>query len=252
MLNAFHSPQSVALIGATSQIGQSIVRALPLENMDACFAVGRHLEDASLSLKQILPSRSKLYEIEFQASDSYSHEKVVDRLFAEGDLDLAILAIGVLGNDPKLNESANALEVMNVNYVASCHLMLLITERMKLQGHGQVLVISSFAQTRPRVDNFVYGSSKAGLDFMACGLNDTLIGTGVSIHILRPGFVRTRMTHLMPEAPFTLNPDAVGKLAVKLLESGDTVGYAPPILKVVAPLFKLLPKNIFRKLSNRK
>jgi decaprenylphospho-beta-D-erythro-pentofuranosid-2-ulose 2-reductase len=252
MLNAFHSPQSVALIGATSQIGQSIVRALPLENLDACFVIARHPEDASLSLKQILPSRTKLYEVAFQASHTHMHKEVVERLFAEGDLDIAILALGVLGNDLELDESANALEVMNVNYVASCHLMLLIAERMKLQGHGQVLVISSFAQTRPRVDNFVYGSSKAGLDFMARGLNDTLIGTGVSIHILRPGFVRTRMTHLMPEAPFALDPDAVGKLAVKLLESGETVGYSPPILNIVASLFKLLPKNIFRKLSTRK
>ena len=252
MLNAFHSPQSVALVGATSEIGQSILRALPLENLDTCLVAARHPKDAALSLKQILPSRTKLYEIEFQASDTRSHQKVVDRLFAEGDLDIAVIAIGVLGNDPALDESTNALDVMNVNYVASGYLMLLIAERMKLQGHGQIMVISSFAQTRPRVDNFVYGSSKAGLDFMARGLNDTLIGTGVSIHILRPGFVRTRMTRLMPEAPFTVNPDVVGKLAVKLLQSGDTVGYAPPILKVIAPVFKLLPQNIFRKLSNRK
>ncbi len=252
MLNAFHSPQSIALIGATSQIGQAIVRALPMENLNTCFAVARHQEAASLSLKQILPSRTKLREIEFQAGDTQSREKAVDLLFAEGDLDLAIIAIGVLGNDPERDESANALDVMNVNYIASGHLMLLIVERMKHQGHGQVMVISSFAQTRPRVDNFVYGSSKAGLDFMARGLNDTLIGTGVSIHILRPGFVRTSMTRLMPDAPFTVDPDVVGKLAVKLLESGDTVGYAPAILKVVASIFTLLPRNIFLKLSNRK
>jgi short-subunit dehydrogenase len=56
----------------------------------------------------------------------------------------------------------------------------------------------------------------------------------------------------MSDAPFTVNPDVVGKLAVKLLKSGDTVGYAPPILKVVASVFKLLPQNIFIKLSNRK
>jgi decaprenylphospho-beta-D-erythro-pentofuranosid-2-ulose 2-reductase len=193
-----------------------------------------------------------MLEVEFQASDTVMHAQVVNRLFAEGDLDLAVIAIGVLGNDPELAESANALDVMNVNYMASGNLMLLIAERMKLQGHGQILVISSFAQTRPRVDNFVYGSSKAGLDFMARGLNDTLLGTGVSIHILRPGFVRTRMTRLIPDAPFTVNPDEVGKLAVKLLKSGDNLGYAPPILKVVALVFKLLPQNIFIKLSNRK
>lgn len=251
MLNAFHSPQSVALIGATSEIGQSILKALPHDNLETCFVVARDPKRASDSLKEILPSRTKLIEINFQAEQTQSHKEIVDQLFAEGDLDIAVIAAGVLGNDPDLDEAANALDVMSVNYVASAHLMLLIAEKMKLQGHGQIEVISSFAQTRPRVDNFVYGSSKAGLDFMARGLSDKLKGTGVSICILRPGFVRTRMTRFMPEAPFTVNSDLVGKLAVKLLKSGESVGYAPPILKWVALVFKLLPSSIFGKISNR-
>jgi len=252
MLNAFHSPQSVALIGATSEIGQSILKYLPHGNLETCFLVAREPGRAAQPIKEMLPSQIKLIEIKFQADDSDSHRKIVEELFAHGDLDIAIIATGVLGTDPDLDEAANALNVMKVNYVASANFMLLIAEKMKMQGHGQIEVISSFAQTRPRVDNFVYGSSKAGLDFMARGLNDKLDGTGVSIHILRPGFVRTRMTKSMPEAPFTVNRDVVGKLAVKLLQSGEPIGYAPSILKWVALVFTLLPKKIFRRISNRK
>jgi hypothetical protein len=39
MLNAFHSPQTVALLGATSEIGQAILKALPLENLDSSLLV---------------------------------------------------------------------------------------------------------------------------------------------------------------------------------------------------------------------
>ena len=252
MLNAFHSPQSVALIGATSEIGHSILKALPQDNLETCIVVARDPKRAAKSLAEILPNRTKLTKVNFHAENTESHKIIVDQLFAEGDLDIAIIAIGVLGNNPDLDEAANALDVMNVNYVASAHLLLLIAERMKLQGHGQIEIISSFAQTRPRADNFVYGSSKAGLDFLARGLNDELDGTGVSICILRPGFVRTRMTKFMPEAPFTVNSDEVGVLAVKLLKSGESVGYAPSILKWVALIFTLLPTGIFRKISHRK
>jgi len=252
MLNAFRSPQSVALIGATSEIGQAILKALPHENLETCFVVARNPQRASDSMKQFLPSRTELVEIGFEAEDTQSDGVIVERLFADGDLDIAIIAAGVLGNDPRLDETSNALDVMRVNYVASAHLMLLIAEKMTLQGHGQIEVISSFAQTRPRVDNFVYGSSKAGLDFMARGLNDKLKGTGVSICVLRPGFVRTRMTKLMTEAPFTINKDAVGKFAVKLLKDGEPVGYAPPVLRWIALIFKHLPATVFRKLSNRR
>ena len=251
MLNAFHSPQSVALIGATSEIGQSILKHLPHENLDTCFLAARDPERAASSAGESLPSRTRFVQVNFEAENTQSHKKLVDLLFAEGDLDIAIIAAGVLGNNPDLDETANAINVMNVNYVACANLMLLIAEKMKLQGHGQIQIISSFAQTRPRVDNFVYGSSKAGLDFMARGLNEKLNGTGVSVCILRPGFVRTRMTKFMPEAPFTVNADVVGKLAVKLLKSGDSVGYAPPILKWIALVSKLLPQGIFRKISSR-
>lgn len=252
MLNAFHSPQSVALIGATSEIGLSILKAMPHENLQTCYLVARDPERAADSLKGILPSRTKLVCINFQAEDTQSHAQIVEQLFADSDLDIAIIAAGVLGNDVNKGEVSNALDVMGVNYVASAHVMLLAAEKMRLQGHGQIEIISSFAQTRPRVDNFIYGSSKAGLDFMARGLNDKLKGTGVSICILRPGFVRTRMTKLMPEAPFTVNVEVVGKLAVKLLKDGGGIGYAPPILKWVALVFTHLPSGIFGKLSNRR
>ena len=251
MLNAFHSPQSVALIGATSEIGQAILRALPHESLNTCFLVARDPQRANASLKGVFPNRTKLVEITFQAEAAQTHKALVDQLFTEGDLDVAIIAAGVLGNNPNLDESANALEVMTVNYVACANLMLLIAEKMKVQGHGQIEILSSFAQTRPRVDNFIYGSSKAGLDFMARGLNDKLAGTGVSISIVRPGFVRTRMTKSMPEAPFAVNSDSVGKVAVELLRGEEKIGYAPSILKFVAIAFALLPKKIFRRISSR-
>lgn len=251
MLNAFQSPQSVALIGATSEIGLAILKHLPHDNLERCLVVARDPKRGSTLLKEILPSRTKLVEIGLRAEETGSNKDLVERLFADADLDVAIIAVGTLGNDPELTDDANALNAMNINYVASAHLMLLIADKMRIQGHGRIEIISSFAQTRPRVDNFVYGSTKAGLDFMARGLNEKLLGTGVSVCVLRPGFVHTRMTKLLPPAPFAVKSDVVGKLAVKLLKSDAVVAYAPPILKWVAIVFTLLPASIFRRLSNR-
>ena len=44
----------------------------------------------------------------------------------------------------------------------------------------------------PAAPNFIYGSSKAGLDAFAQGLGDALYGTGVHVMVVRPGFVRVR------------------------------------------------------------
>jgi len=251
MLNGFRSPQTVALLGATSEIGQSILRHLPLENLNTCYLAAREPEIALDSLRNLIPAHAELVTIDFHAEKTQTHRQIVDQLFEQKDLDVAIIAAGTLGHDPVLDDVANVLDMMNVNYVGSAHLMLLIAERMKKQAHGQILIISSFAQTRPRTDNFEYGSTKAGLDFMARGLSEKLRGTGVSISILRPGFVRTRMTKLLSPAPFAVDPDTVGKLGAELLKKEGSVAFAPPILKWVAVIFKVLPQSVFRRISNR-
>ena len=251
MLNGFQSPQTVALLGATSEIGRSVLLHLPLENLNTCFLAARDPDRAADSLKKLLPTYSTIIGINFFAEKTETHDEIVDQLFAHGDLDIAIIAAGTLGNDPELDNVTNALNMMNVNYVGSAHVMLLIAERMKKQEHGQILIISSFAQTRPRTDNFEYGSSKAGLDFMALGLNEKLRGTGVSVSVLRPGFVRTRMTKLLPPAPFAVDPDTVGKLAANLIKKRGSLGYAPPILTWVAVVFRVLPQRVFRRISRR-
>jgi decaprenylphospho-beta-D-erythro-pentofuranosid-2-ulose 2-reductase len=138
-----------------------------------------------------------------------------------------------------------------VNYTATAHFLSLITDRMKKQSHGQILVISSFAQVRPRPDNFAYGSTKAGIDFFARGLASTLQGTGVYIKILRPGFVTSKMTVGMDKAPFAISADECGKYGAKALQSEKLITWAPSLLKYVAIVFKALPSAIFSKISTR-
>ena len=86
------------------------------------------------------------------------------------------------------------------------------------QGHGRILVLSSVAGYRVRRSNFVYGAAKAGLDGFAKGLGEAVRGTGVSVHVVRPGFVRTKMTEGRPAAPFAVGPDRVAEDVVRGLE----------------------------------
>ena len=66
------------------------------------------------------------------------------------------------------------------------------------QGHGRLVVLSSVAGERVRKANYVYGSTKAGLDGFAQGLGDALAGTGASVLVVRPGFVHSKMTAGLP------------------------------------------------------
>jgi decaprenylphospho-beta-D-erythro-pentofuranosid-2-ulose 2-reductase len=233
MLNGFKNPGRVVLIGGNSEIGRAVVEHLP-----------------ALKSREVI-STSRTGDYALDVTNRAAREACITALFDEADVDLVIIAVGVLGNDSHLSAADNLLNAIEVNYTATAHFLTLITERMKKQSHGQILVISSFAQVRPRPDNFGYGSTKAGIDFFARGLASTLKGTGVSIKILRPGFVTSKMTTGMDKAPFSISAEECGKYGAKALQSGKLVTWAPSLLKYVAFIFKSLPPAIFSKISSR-
>ena len=95
---------------------------------------------------------------------------------------------------------------MTTNFSGLASAVLAVTGRLRHQGHGRLVVLSSVAGERARSANFIYGSSKAGLDAFAQGLGDSLVGSGVDVMIVRPGFVVGRMTEGMTPAPFSTTP----------------------------------------------
>jgi len=103
-----------------------------------------------------------------------------------GRADNVVMAGAHLDSVPKgpgINDNSRGVAVM-----------LPLAERIKRQGHGTIVVLSSVAGERARKSNYVYGASKAGIDAFAQGLGDSLGGTGVHVMVGRPGFVRTKMT----------------------------------------------------------
>jgi decaprenylphospho-beta-D-erythro-pentofuranosid-2-ulose 2-reductase len=231
MLNSFKSPQIVGLVGAGSEIGTQIVTHLNQNNLQKILLASR---EGNIKYKDIgIP-------IKCDFNNSQSRKTLVEELFSHGDLDLAVIAIGIL--------KGTLDEIMQVNYVASVDLLSQIANRMKTQGHGKIVVISSFAQTRPRLDNYAYGSTKAGLDFFARGLSEELRGTGVSVLILRPGFVHTKMTSGMDVAPFAISPEQTGAIAAVAINGTASISYAPRVLRILAFIFRLIPKFVFRRL----
>lgn len=124
-------------------------------------------------------------------------------MFAEGDIDMVLLAFGLLGDQAR-DESAplSAVRVAQTNYTGAVSAGLICAKALQGQGHGSLVVLSSVAGERARRANFIYGSSKAGLDAFAQGLGDALHGTGVHVMVVRPGFVRSKMTAGLEEAPW--------------------------------------------------
>jgi decaprenylphospho-beta-D-erythro-pentofuranosid-2-ulose 2-reductase len=191
--------------------------------------------------------------VSFDALQSDSHAALVDDLFERfGDIDVALLAFGVLGDQADFEaDPAAAAEAARANYVGAVSSGLAVANRMRTQGHGTIVVLSSVAGERVRKANFVYGSSKAGLDAFAQGLGDSLAGSGVHVTVVRPGFVHSKMTTRMSPAPFATTPDAVAEAVVKGIAANREVIWVPGPLRWVMAAFRHLPRGVWRKVSAR-
>ena len=210
-MNALGAPQSLALVGGTSDIGLAVADLLAADRCTRIALAGRNegaLEEAATRVRR--SGATDVWCVPFEARQPETHDETVRSLFSHGDVDVALLAFGMLGDpahwasDPEL-----AVQVAEVNYVAAVSMGLRLAAAFRRQGHGRIVFLSSVAAERGRKSNPVYGSSKAGVDSFAQALGDSLVGTGVGTLVVRPGFVRSRMTEGMEPAPMATTPEAV-------------------------------------------
>jgi decaprenylphospho-beta-D-erythro-pentofuranosid-2-ulose 2-reductase len=250
MENAFGEPQTIVVLGGTSDIGLAIAHALvgPVTRtiVLACRDVDRG-EQAAASLRD--PS-VEVAVVHFDALDTSSHAGVIEAIATRfGDLDVVVLAFGELGEGEKTGRDADATaHLAQVNFTGALSAGVAVANQLRRQGHGALVVLSSVAGERVRRANFVYGATKAGLDGFAQGLGDSLVGSGARVLVVRPGFVHSSMTKGLPAAPFATTPDRVAAITVKGLRAGRRTVWAPGVLRYVFIALRHLPGPVWRRL----
>ena len=248
MQNALQEPQTIVLLGGTSEIGRALVDELITPATRTLVLACRRPDEAQPG--HFARDGLNVVVEYFDAAETANHDAFVRMLAADhGDLDVAIVAFGQLGSQEEFEtDPERAAEVVHVNYTAAVAASLALAAQMRQQGHGHIGVLSSVAGERARASNFVYGSSKAGLDAFAQGLGDSLAGTGVRVTVIRPGFVHSRMTRGMKSAPFATTPRVVGGLAAPGMRKGKHTVWTPGILRYVFSILRHVPRPIFRRL----
>jgi decaprenylphospho-beta-D-erythro-pentofuranosid-2-ulose 2-reductase len=251
VLDAVGNPQTILLLGGTSEIGLAICERY-LKNAHARIVLAAMPNDPGRddAVAQMKAAGARSVElIDFEATDTDSHPKMIDAAFAGGDVDVAIVAFGLLGDAEELwQNQRKAVQIAEINYTAAVSVGVLLGEKMRAQGFGQIIAMSTVAGERLRRSNFVYGSTKAGLDGFYLGLGEALRPSGVRVLVIRPGQVRTRMSAHIKEAPLTVDKEYVANLAVTASAKGKELVWAPGAFRYVMMVLRHIPRPIFRKL----
>jgi NAD(P)-dependent dehydrogenase (short-subunit alcohol dehydrogenase family) len=125
---------------------------------------------------------------------------------------------------------------------------VLLAQVLRTQGHGVIVALSSVAGEKVRRTNFVYGSSKAGMDGFYLGLGEALRGTGARVSVIRPGHVRTKMTAGRDDAPLAVDAPEVAAAIVRAVEREEDLVWVPRAMRGVMSALRHVPRPVFRRL----
>ena len=248
MINALGIPQHLLLLGGTSDIALAIGEAYAVKSPGLTVTLAaRPGERRDAAVQRLTGRGCAVTAVDFDALETTTHESVIAQV--TGDIDVAVVAFGLLGDPEQAWTNVNAArELAAVNYLGSVTTGVALGVRIRSQGHGVIVALSSVAGERPRRSNFVYGSTKAGMDAFYTGLGEALREAGGRVLVVRPGFVHSKMTAGLDPAPLATTPEAVADAVLDGVRDGKEQIWVPGTMRVVMSGLRHLPRSVFRRL----
>lgn len=242
---------SVTVItGASSGLGAALARryardgaALALTARDVgrlaavaeeCRALGATVETEALDVRDREAASAWLARIDARTP--------VGRVIANAGLH------GGTGPSGELEPDDDAYAVIETNLLGALHVALPCIPPMRARGRGQIAFVSSLAAFAPLPDAPAYSGSKAALVAHGLALREKLKGTGVTVNVICPGYVKTPMGDSYAEGfrPFEMSADKAAEHIVRGLARDIDVIEFPKLLAAGARGAGLLPERLRR------
>lgn len=248
--------QVIWLVGASSGIGEALVRALNKEG-STIFISARN----QVALESIAHTANATVEVlPLDITDVDSVNAAAQHIqTSAGWLDQVIVNAGTCEYIDSQQIDMNAVKrVMDTNFwgalnVINAAIPLLKASRERKRDKAPQLAIMSSSvtyQALPRAG--AYGASKAALRYFVESLKLDLQHEGIDIRVVSPGFVKTPLTDKNDfDMPFIIEADEAAVRIVKGLESSQFDIHFPSRFTRILKAISLLPDAIRFKLVGK-
>jgi short-subunit dehydrogenase len=243
---------SLVVFGATSAIAERLAR-LYAEQGARLYLVARDsdkLKTVAADLRARGAAETIARVFDFTAIDAFPN-LLAEMQASFGAPDRALIAYGTLPDQAACSsDEALARGALEVNFLSPALLLQGLARLMAPSG-GAIAAIGSVAGDRGRASNYIYGAAKGGLGIFAQGLAHRLAqmpDNGLSIVLVKPGFVDTPMTAAFPKGPLWAQPETVASLIHAALERGRSgILYAPFFWRYILLIIRLLPQAVMHR-----
>ncbi len=193
--------------GASGGIGSAIARGLA--------AQGARLAISGSNQTKLRAFRDELDEHRPQHLQDVDHvaiacdlsnaeqvEKLVPAaLDSLGKIDILINNAGITRDNLAMRMKDEEWDqVIRVNLESAFRLMRAVTKPMMKARFGRIITVTSIVGTTGNPGQMNYCASKGGLTAMSKSLAQELATRNVTVNCVAPGFIRTAMTDVLPDA----------------------------------------------------
>jgi short-subunit dehydrogenase len=244
-------PVAVLALGATSAIAEATLRLFAARGA-RFFLVARNPDKLNAVAADLRTRGAASVAIHVMDLDDTSAHPGMLAAAAEnlGTIQLALLAHGVLGDQPQAEASYPATEaILGTNFLAPVSMITWLANYFEGSHQGTLAVISSVAGDRGRKSNYVYGASKGALSIFLDGVRNRIDRSGVQVLTVKPGFVATPMTAHLPQNALFAHPSAIARGIVRAIEKRKDVVYVPAFWALIMLIIRAVPGRVFKKLN---
>ena len=241
---------SVIVIGATSPIAAATAQALAATH-DRFVLLARDPTRLN-ALADALDANTRVEALDLADPATFAAANEAATA-AIGDKTVLLIAAGSIdGLEQARDEAMQAGRLIDVNFRNIVTFVTPLITRMRTQGSGTVVVISSVAGERGRQSNYVYGAAKAGLTTWADGLRHHLYPCGVHVVTVIPGYVdtpmlRTAIGDTADRLPRWLvdTPEQAARRIVRAIERRTPRIWIPRVWRWIMAVIRMLPERLF-------
>ena len=207
--------------GASGGIGSAIAKALAGQ--------GARLALSGSNLDKLEAFKAELGGDHVALPCNLSDGAAVDQLVPQavqalGKLDILVNNAGVTRDNLAMRMKDDEWDqVIRVNLEAAFRLIRAAAKPMMKQRFGRIVSITSVVGQTGNPGQANYAASKAGLVGMSKAVAQELASRGVTVNCVAPGFIRSAMTDVLPDAQKTA---LLTKIPAGDLGTGEDIGAA--------------------------
>lgn len=194
--------KTALVTGASGGIGSAIAYALAKQGARIALSGSNGAKLRAFREQLMAEAGGDHVEITCDLSNTVQVEELVPAaLDTFGKLDILVNNAGVTRDNLAMRMKDDEWDqVIRINLEAAFRLMRAATKPMMKARHGRIVTITSVVGATGNPGQVNYAAAKGGLTAMTKALAQEVASRGITANCVAPGFIRTAMTEILPEA----------------------------------------------------